>query len=206
MREDDRELVAAEAREDVRSDAAISRTAPHSSESTTSPITWPKLSLICLNSSMSKSSSDSGTLNVARALDLLRQLPAEVALVPDAGEVVGVGEIDDPLARADRVEEHRDLRREDRQDLLLAVVNGSPRGRGAAGRRRGGRCCEQRVRRVSAARARCRSRRQVVRLGLHDHLGRTRTTTGISFSSVRADPLDQRVADQRLARPSRVAT
>src|ERR1051325_1365154 len=41
-----------------------SRTAPHSSDKTTSPITWPRLSLICLKSSMSNRSSDSGTPNV----------------------------------------------------------------------------------------------------------------------------------------------
>src|SRR6185436_9018423 len=56
-----------------------------------------------------------------RTLELERELAAEEALVPDAGEVVSLGEVHDALAGANGVEQHRDLRREDREDLLLVL-------------------------------------------------------------------------------------
>ena len=60
----------------------------------------------------------------AGALDLLRQLPAEVALVPDAGEVVGVGEVLDLVARGEVPEEHGHLRGEDLEELGVGLVEG----------------------------------------------------------------------------------
>ncbi len=57
----------------------------------------------------------------AGALDLMRQLAAEVAFVPDAGQIVRVGEGEDLLPCGVVCEEQRHLGGEDLQDLLLGI-------------------------------------------------------------------------------------
>src|SRR5580765_6951210 len=51
----------------------------------------------------------------------MRQLAPEVALVPDDGQVVRIGQGQDLLPRREVREEQRHLGREDLQDLLLGV-------------------------------------------------------------------------------------
>ena len=107
----------------------------------------------------------------ARALDLLRQLPAKVAAIPDAGEIVGLGETHDPLARREIAEEERELRRENREELFLIVVERRLIAIDQQQSRHAAVDLHERVNRLAQCDRRRAARRQVVHFRFHDDVG-----------------------------------
>ena len=123
MREDDRELVAAEAGEEVgRAEGLAHGAAELGEDDVADGVPEAVVDLLEIvdieHEQRERQRVDAG------ALDLLRQLTAEVALVPDAGEVVGVGEVLDLVAGAEVPEEHGHLRAEDLEELSVGLVEG----------------------------------------------------------------------------------
>src|ERR1051326_7125931 len=121
VREDDRELVAAEAGEEVGRAQRLAHGAAELGEDDVADGVAERIVDLLEVVDVEHQERERQRVD-AGALDLLRQLPAEVALVPDAGEVVGVGEVLDLLARGEVAEEHCHLRGEDLEELRVGLV------------------------------------------------------------------------------------